>query len=166
MAACVCVVDLKAIHHTGKFIGDDWLYVLGVNGRRGTLRGNGKNKVYPPGERPRWALVTPTCGDRLRLDITIRAVEEDLVFNDENPELTRLHTKVIVCPGPDASEPGKLIDQVIQVPVTEDYGLFKGKTNKVAFTLDIVAHHHADIDASAEGAAEEGGTDEEDEGHG
>ena len=155
MAACICVVDLKAIRHTGKFIGEDWLYVVGVNGRRGTLRGNGKDRIYQTEERPRWALVTPTCGGRLSLDITIRTVEEDLVFNDENPQLTRLHTKVIQCPGPDATEPGKLLDQIIQVPVTEDYGLFKGKTNHVAFEFDIVAHYHAGVDTVAEGGGDE-----------
>ena len=151
MAACICVVDLKAIRHTGKFIGEDWLYVIGLNGRRGTIRGHGKARIYPAGKRPRWTLVTPTCGDRLSLDITIRAVEQDLVFDDENPEVTRLHTKVVQCPGPDSTEPGKLINQVIQVPVTEDYGLFKGKTNQVAFEFNIEAHYHADIDSEADG---------------
>ena len=40
---------------------------------------------------------------------------------------------------------------IIQVPVTEDYGLFKGKTNQVAFEFDIGAHYHADIDSDADG---------------
>ena len=147
MAACICVVDLTAIRHTGKFIGEDWLYVIGLNGRRGTIRGNGKDRVYAAGKRPRWTLVTSTCGDALTLDITIRAVEQDLVFDDENPEVTRLHTKVVQCPGPDATEPSKLLRQMIQVPVTEDYGVFKGKTNQVTFEFDILAHYHAEIDA-------------------
>ena len=149
MAACICVVDLKAIRHTGEFIGEDWLYVIGLNGRRGTIRGNGKDRIYAAGKRPRWTLVTPTCGDRLTLDITIWAVEQDLVFDDDNPEVTRLHTKVVQSPGPDATEPGKLLNQILQVPVTEDYGLFKGKTNQVAFEFDILAHYHADIDSDA-----------------
>jgi len=146
MAASICVVDLKAIRHTGEFIGEDWLYVFGVNGRRGTIRGNGKDRVYEEDKRPRWTLVTPSC-DRLNLDITIRAVEQDLVVDDENPKVTRLHTKVVLCPGPDATEPGKLLNQTIQVPVTEDYGLFKGKTNQVAFDFDVMAYYHADIDS-------------------
>lgn len=153
MAACICVVDLKAIRHTGKFIGEDWLYVIGLNGRRGTIRGNGKDRVYAAGQRPRWTLVTPTSGDRLTLDITIHAVEQDLVFDDENPEVTRLHTKVVQCPGPDSTGPGKLLNQIIKVPVTEDYGLFKGKTNEVAFKFDILAYYHPDIDSEAGSAA-------------
>jgi len=76
-------------------------------------------------------------------------VEQDLVFDDDNPEVTRLHTKVVQCPGPDSAEPGKLLKQIIQVPVTEDYGLFKGKTNTVSFAFDILAYYHADIDAEA-----------------
>ncbi len=153
MAACICVVDLKAIRHTGKFIGEDWLYVIGLNGRRGTIRGNGKDRTYAPGKRPRWTLVTPTCGQRLTLDITIHAVEQDLVFDDQNPEVTRLHTKVVQCPGPDATEPGRLLKQILKVPVTEDYGLFKGKTNQVAFEFDIVTHYHAGIDSEPDSGA-------------
>ncbi len=44
---------------------------------------------------------------------------------------------------------GKLLKQIIQVLVTEDYGLFKGKTNTVSFAFDILAYYHADIDAAA-----------------
>ncbi|MCH7563839.1 MAG: hypothetical protein IH968_08445 [Gemmatimonadetes bacterium] len=153
MGACICVVDLKAIRHAGKFIGEDWLYVIGLNGRRGTIRGNGKDRIYAAGQRPRWTLVTPTTGKPLTLDITIHTVEQDLLFDDENPAVTRLHTKVVQCPGPDSAKPGKLLNQIIQVPVTEDYGLFKGKTNTVSFAFDILAYYHADIDAEADSGA-------------
>ena len=163
MAACICVMDLKAIRHTGKFIGEDWLYVIGLNGRRGTIRGNGKNRIYEAGKRPRWSVVTPSCGSRLSLDITIWAVEQDLAFDDENPEVTRLHTKVMQCPGPEATQPGKLLNQIIQVPVTEDYGLFKGKTNQVAFEFDILAHCHAGIDSEADEAGVGEGASEDDD---
>ena len=52
MGACICVVDLKAIRHAGEFIGEDRLYVIGLNGRRGTIRGNGKDQKYDAWKAP------------------------------------------------------------------------------------------------------------------
>ncbi len=137
MTACVCTVDLRAIQHLGEFIGNDWSYTIVVNGRERTLSGTGANQEFRPGAPhgvPRWTLTGHECGETVAVRIQVRAMEVDLLFDDEGGDELVIRS---LCP-PEGKGALRLPDQRVRARVTEDLGWFRGGyTNVVTFSFDI-----------------------------
>ena len=134
MGTCVCKVALKAIRHSGAFIGDDWVYKISVNEEPHSINGNGDNMQFHPARE--WKVAGGSCGIPMQLVIAVRAIEEDLMFDDEGTDRARIR---ISCPGEDASEPLIQMEKTLTAHVTEDRGVSTGGTNQVAFDFEIEA---------------------------
>ena len=133
MGTCVCKVNLNAIRHSGEFIGDDWVYKISVNEQQHTINGNGDTMQFHPAQE--WIVQGGSCGIPMQLVIAVRAIEEDLMFDDEGTDRVRLN---VSCPGEESGQKEEL-SKTLVAHVTEDRGVSQGGTNRVAFDFEVEA---------------------------
>lgn len=137
MAACRCTVYLKAIRHVGANLGDDWTFTIKINEEEKVLTGDGQNQDFGgdgDDAPPKWVLDCGGFGEEIALRFFIRAVEEDLIFDDMGSNQRSLH---YTCPA-EGEEPVVHADQVVRVTVQENRGLFEGGTNRIDFHFEVV----------------------------
>ncbi|MGQ0739408.1 MAG: hypothetical protein ACT4OJ_10135 [Bacteroidota bacterium] len=96
--ACTIIVTLTEIQHAGSDIGDDWNYTATVNGDTRRIDGSGYGK---PGDRitinETWRFINFECGSVVNVQISLKAEEEDLLFDDRG---AKAKTIVVTCPDP------------------------------------------------------------------
>ena len=131
MAECVCMVDLKTIRHAGNYLGDDWTYTVMVNGEAREIEGNGGDQDFDPPMR--WTVTGGDCGANKTVTIAVKALEDDLFFDDEGSAIKHI---TVACP-PAGAEPARLSNEAVRARVVEAIGWFSGGTNFVDFVFDV-----------------------------
>ncbi len=131
MAECLCNADLKIIRHAGTYLGDDWTYTITVNGDSRVIAGNGKDQEFDPPMR--WKVKGGECGANMTVTIAVKALEDDLFFDDEGSQIKHI---TVSCP-PAGFEPAKLTNEAVRARVVESIGWFSGGIAFVDFVFDV-----------------------------
>ena len=134
MATCTCVIYLISISHTGDNIGDDWSYIVTVNGQ--SLPINNRGAGFPGNLiqlNHRWIFSDKKCGAIVTVPVSIRAEEEDLFFDDVGSRSVDFSFN---CPPPGGG-PLFIGNLPLRIIVQERPRFLRG-VSTVTFTFDIL----------------------------